>query len=291
MGVKSVAVVADLVSAMRFEEIEPDRFRFSNVELGERGVVFGGQLLAHMMVAAGATDRTGHKRIKSAHGLFARPVVVDDDVEVTVDVLHAGRAFSSVSATLWQGGRQCSRAMVLLHAPEDDLIRHAHPAPDVDGPEQSPPWGEPSMGREVRSVGGVDIQDTTTVGPAETFIWVRVNGVPEDPVMNQALLAHASASFLIGTAMRPHEGMGQDLSHVGISTGIIGHTISFHEEFDAGDWVLLANESPSAGRGRTFGRGQAFTRAGDLVASYSQEAMIRRFPEGQSPEGRESTIL
>jgi len=34
-----------------------------------------------------------------------------------------------------------------------------------------------------------------------------------------------------------------------------------------------------------------FTRDGQLVASFSQEAMVRHFPEGVSPEGQESTIL
>ncbi len=286
-----MAAVADLVTAMTYDEVEPDRFRFSKVELGERGVVFGGQILAHLIVAAGAADRTGTKRIKSAHGLFARPVLVESPFDVVVDVLHAGRAFASCSATLWQEGRQCARGLVLLHSPEDDLIRHAPPAPDVEGPEEATRFAEPTLGREVRTVGGIDIQDPDLVRPAETFMWVRVEGVPEDPVLNAALLAHSSAGFLIATAMLPHPGVGQGISHREISTGIIGHTVSFHADVDAGDWVLLANESPWTGQGRAFGRGQAFSRDGELVASYSQEAMIRNFPEGQSPEGRESTIL
>ena len=58
-----------------------------------------------------------------------------------------------------------------------------------------------------------------------------------------------------------------------------------------GAWYLLAHRNDYAGRGRVFGHGEIFTEDGQLVASFSQEAMVRHFPEGVSPEGQESTIL
>jgi len=286
-----MAEVADLVSALECEQIEPGRCRFTNVGLGERGVVFGGQLLAQMSVAAATADETGTKSIKSAHGLFARPVLVDEELEVTVDLLHGGRALSMVTTTVWQRDRACARGQILLDTGEEDLIRHAAAAPGVDGPDAAVPWGDPTEGQEVRTVGGVDILDAGSTGPAEVHVWVRTGGAAENPIVNQALLARASASFLIGTAMRPHAGVGQSVAHRDISTGIVGHTISFHDDVESGQWMLLANESPFAGRGRAFGRGQAFTQSGRLVASFSQEAMVRRFPTGQSAIGREATVL
>jgi acyl-CoA thioesterase-2 len=286
-----MAEVADLVSALEFEQIERGRCRFTNVGLGERGVVFGGQLLAQMTVAAATADETGTKSIKSAHGVFARPVLVDEDLEVTVDLLHGGRALSMVTTTVWQRDRACARGQVLLDTGEEDLIRHAAAAPGVDGPDAAVPWGDPTEGQEVRTVGGVDILDAGSTGPAEVHVWVRTGGAAENPIVDQALLARASASFLIGTAMRPHAGVGQSVAHRDISTGIVGHTISFHDDIEPGQWMLLANESPFAGRGRAFGRGQAFTQSGRLVASFSQEAMVRRFPTGQSATGREATVL
>jgi len=283
-----MASVADLVSDLALEEIEPLRFRGRN-EVGERGVVFGGQLLAHMAVA-GARAAPG-KPVKSAHGLFARPVAAGQDFEIAVDVLHAGRAFASATVTVSQDSRRCARALVLLTEPEPDLIHHALAMPEVDGPDAAVPYADTVAGREVRSVGGVDINDAGAVGPAESYFWVRFPGAPDDQVIAQGLLAHASAGFLIGTAMRPHADVGQSLAHRAISTGIIGHTISYHDDLDTGEWLLLANESPAAGRGRSYGAGHVFAESGRLVASFSQEAMIRHFPDGQSAEGRESTIL
>jgi acyl-CoA thioesterase-2 len=282
-------VVADLVSALEMEPLGDHRYRAANVAGGERGMVFGGELIAKMAVAAARDD--GTKPVKSAHGLFARTVQVDDDVELDVDVLHSGRTFASASVTLSQGGRQCARALVLLSDPEEDLIRHGAPMPDVDGPDVAVPYDDPSSWREVRSVGGVDIRDETSVGPARLFLWVRFPDAPDDPVVAQGLLAHATASYLIGTAMRPHAGIGQSIAHREISTGIVGHTISYQEAFDPRQWLLITHESPYAGRGRTVGTGLVHTQDGELVASFSQEAMIRHFAGGHAPDRPVSTVL
>jgi len=286
-----MTATADIVSGLHCEQDGDGRYLFPHIPPGERGVVFGGQLLAQLAVAVARNDTSGTKSLKSAHGLFARAVLVDEEASVTVDVLHSGRAFASASATMWQRGRECAKALVLLHASDSDLIRHAAEAPDVGSPEAAIPWGDPTAGREVRTVDGVDILDADTTGPAEVQAWVRVPGATDDLTLNQGLLTHATASFLIGAAMRPHSGVGQSIAHRDISTGILGHTISFHEDVDLRDWILLVNESPYAGRGRSFGRGQAFTLTGQLVASFSQEAMIRHFPEGESAVGRESTVF
>jgi acyl-CoA thioesterase-2 len=277
--------VPSLVEALELTEEAPNTYRAQNDERGERGVVFGGQLIAQLIVA-GATADPG-KRVKAAHGIFARPVMVDDDVELRVDVLQAGRTFASASASLWQYDKERARGMVLLTADEPDLIRHASAMPDVEGPDGlSPvPYNE-----HIRVAGGVDIQ-TDAVSDPSMQVWARHPDAGQDAAVGQGLLAHTTASFLIGTAMLPHPNMGQSAAHAEFSTGIIGHSISFHEPFDAREWVLLSHTSTYAGHGRVFGTGEVFTQAGQLVASYTQEGMIRHFPEGVSPVGQESTIL
>jgi acyl-CoA thioesterase II len=106
-------------------------------------------------------------------------------------------------------------------------------------------------------------------------------------VIGQALLAYATDGFLIATAMRPHEGVGQAMSHVSISTSVLSHTLTFHEPVDASQWHLLAQESPYAGRGRSYGRANIFGPGGQVVASFVQDNMIRDFPEGQRPQAGE----
>jgi acyl-CoA thioesterase II len=100
-------------------------------------------------------------------------------------------------------------------------------------------------------------------------------------------LAYATDGFLIGTAMRPHEGVGYALAHVTISTSVLSHTLTFHEPIDPGRWHLLAHESPYAGHGRTYGRANIFDVDGRVVASFVQDNMIRDFPESQRPKAGE----
>ena len=75
--------------------------------------------------------------------------------------------------------------------------------------------------------------------------------------------------------MRPHAGVGQSQAHVTLSTGVVSHTLTFHEPFAGADWLLLSHHSLYAGRGRSYGQAEVFRTDGALVASYVQDAMIR----------------
>ena len=283
-----MAALTDLLQALDLEQVGESRYRAQNVA-GGRGVIFGGQLLAQSIVAA-MRDQPG-KELKTIHTVFARAGTVDAPVDIDVDVMHSGRAFASATVTMRQGERLCTRSLVLLSAAEPDVIRHADPMPAVDPPERAVAMGDSASAWQVRIVGGVDISDPQAVGPAELNVWTRFHGAPDDLTTSQALLAYATDGFLIGTAMRPHAGIGQSLAHVTLSTGVISHTLTFHEPFAAADWMLLAHRSPYAGRGRTYGRADVFARDGRLVASFVQDNMVRNLSEDQSPTGRENTFL
>jgi acyl-CoA thioesterase len=223
-------------------------------------------------------------RVKSMHTVFARGAAPDSSLDLSVERLHEGRSFATVEVSIRQAERLCTRSLVLLDRPDEDLIVHADPAPAVTAPEHCPPRpSEVNRGWEVRVVDGVDIADPEAVGPAELYVWSRFDGVGSEPWVSQALLAYASDGFLVGTAMRPHSGFGQALAHVSISTSVITHTLTFHTAFDAAEWLLLAHRSPNAGHGRSFGRADVFTGEGRMVASYAQENMIRAFAPDRRP--------
>jgi acyl-CoA thioesterase len=266
-----VVGVGDLVGALALEPVGPDRFLGQHVVANGYGVVFGGQLLAQSLVAALA----GHegKQAKTLHTVFARGASPEEPLDIVVEPMHAGRAFASSTVTISQGDRLCTRSIVLLTADEPDLIRHADPAPRLAPPDDESADGPGEW--EVRVVDDVDISDPELTGPPDLDVWTRFPGAPEDPTTNQALLAFATDGFLIGTAMRPHPGVGQAQAHVTLTTGVISHTITFHEPFAARDWLLLSHHSPYAGRGRSYGRADVFRPDGALVASYVQDAMIR----------------
>ena len=93
--------------------------------------------------------------------------------------------------------------------------------------------------------------------------------------MHQAVLSWATDGYLIGTAMLPHAGYNEGHAHRTISTGVVSHTVNFHERFDASEWLLLAHESVWAGRGRTHGRCNVWTQDGRLVATFTQDNLVR----------------
>jgi len=269
----------NLLDTLVLEPAGPTSYRATSMSEGPGSIVFGGQLLAQVIVAA--TTAVPEKELKSLHTVFARGASNEAPLDIDVEVLQSGRAFASASISVRQGDRLCVRSTALLHAPDPDLIRYATPKPDVGEPAAAAPRAEGWW--ELRFVGDVDINDPGLVGPPELDVWSRFPDAPADPVTNQALLAYATDGFLIATAMRPHEGYGQSLAHVSISTTVLSHTLTFHEPVDASSWLLLAHESPYAGRGRSYGRANVFREDGGLVASYVQENMIRDFPKGQAP--------
>ncbi len=290
-------MVAHLNDAFELEPCGDGTFRARSLaDVGEGDVVFGGQFVAQMLLAGATVDPA--KTVKSIQALIGRPAVRREPYLIEVEQMHGGRAFSTALVTARQDGRLCARALVLLHAPEPDVIRHARPRPDVAPPGDAVPYdgyrmGDDALapgGREQRVVGGIDPISGNTVAPPLLQIWARMAGGGPDPLHAKAFVAFESAGPNIATAMLPHAGVGTASAHGGISTGIMTHTVTFHEPSRATDWHLLEITSPYAGNGRSFGRGDAFLEDGTLVASWTQDSIIREFPKDVSGfEGR--TVL
>jgi len=262
----------ELVGMLSLDQLGPDKYVGQNLK-DSRGVIFGGQLLAQAIAAA--TQTAPQMRLKSMHTIFVRGGLPENVVEFEVERLHEGRSFGSHEVSIRQGERLCARSLVLVHREDAEFISHRDDPPIVPPPEECVERPMVGQGWEVRIPEGIDLSDPEAIGPPELALWSKFNDVPADQWMSQALLAYASDGFLIGTAMRPHPGVGQALAHVSIATSVITQTLTFHDEFDAGEWLLLVHRSPYAGHGRSFGRADVFSREGRLVASFVQENMIR----------------
>ena len=128
---------------------------------------------------------------------------------------------------------------------------------------------------DTRIVGGIDLSSREP-GPATLQWWSRTQPLPDERSVHDALLAHATDLTLIGTALRPFDGVSQADSTVALHTAVTSHSIWFHQPFRADEWLLVVQDSPVVACGRGFGRGDVFTRDGELVASFAQESMIRR---------------
>ncbi|HUC06001.1 MAG TPA: acyl-CoA thioesterase domain-containing protein [Acidimicrobiales bacterium] len=258
--------------ALTLEPVAEDRFRAVNMA-SEHGVVFGGQLLAQSVTAA-LVGQEG-KAVKTIHTVFARGASPDSALDVAVERMHRGRSVASSTVTISQGDQICTRSLVLLSALEDDVIRHGDPPPRPSKPDDVAAHLHVNGAWEIGIVGDVDLSDPEAVGPAELDVWVRFAGAPDDAGTDQALVAYSTDGFLIGTAMRPHAGVGQAQAHRTLSTGVLSHTLTYHERCPASQWHLLAQRSPYAGHGRSYGCGDIYRADGQLAVSFVQDAMIR----------------
>ncbi len=262
----------DLLEVLDLEETAAG-YRARSVETGGP-MVFGGQILAQVVVAAARS--VPEQEVKTVHVVFARAASPERELELQVEPLHVGRSFGSLTIRVAQGERGCAHATVLTSAPEPDRIRHATRMPEVPGPGASAPRPESLLAPgELRVVGDVDVDDPELTGPPEYPLWFRSPGLPKELCLHQALLADATDGHLIATAMRPHAGVGQAQAHRSLQTGVVAHTLSFHDPIDLDAWHLIAHESTWAGRGRAHGRANVFRGDGRLVASFVQDALLR----------------
>ena len=57
----------------------------------------------------------------------------------------------------------------------------------------------------------------------------------------------------------------------------LDHALWFHRNFKIDEWLLYAIESPSASNARGFSRGSIFDQNGVMVASVTQEGLMRKY--------------
>jgi acyl-CoA thioesterase-2 len=55
----------------------------------------------------------------------------------------------------------------------------------------------------------------------------------------------------------------------------LDHAMWFHREFRMDEWLLYVMTSPNACKARGLSNGRVYTREGKLVASVTQEGLIR----------------
>lgn len=232
--------------------------------------VFGGQLLGQLIQAARML--CPDKAVKSLHTVFAREGRADEPVTFEATRHHEGRSFAALTITGRQGTRVLATSTICMHIVEDGPEHQAvADVPPVLGLEHRLsldliPW-------ETRAVDDLNL---TSTGPPEFEFWMRTPDV--DPTLAPALAAYATDLTLIGTALRPMDGLGQRGNGTQFTSAVTSHTLWFHRPFRTDEWLLLRQHSPLLAHGRCFGRGDVLTASGVLVASYGQEALLRVAP-------------
>src|SRR5204863_487843 len=107
------------------------------------------------------------------------------------------------------------------------------------------------------------------IGHGRIHVWIRTASIlPDDPALHMCALAYASDFSLLHDAMARY---GRTLFDKRMMLASLDHAMWFHRPFRADEWLLYAQDSPSAQGGRGLTRGLIFKPDGTLVASVAQE--------------------
>lgn len=278
MTTESVSAQWTLQMLLDLFEAAPDGENRYTVPSGvpgvdERQVVEGTQILAAAIVAA--AKRFPEKSIRAAHAVFARAVMVGPPVELDIDVVSEGRSTATAVITASQNGKRCISITVLADVPSGDVIRHHLPMASVAAPADANVSEMPMIGRQLRLVDVVDVNSPDEVGPPEIHAWLHYDPIPTRDDLAKALIAYFTGHLGISTTMRAHEGIGTAQAHLTVSTAPMTITVSFHEPVRWDGWLLYSHESTQVGAGMSYVRGTVHTESGELIASFSQDGLIR----------------
>ena len=265
-----------LLGLFALEHIKTDHYVGQSLDLGFRNL-FGGHILGQALVAAGNTcdARNAH----SLHAYFIRGGNPHAPIDYTVDRIRDGNSFSVRRVTASQGGQ----AILILSSSfqvDEQGFEHQFDMPDVPPPESVTPIITSDLAIDVRPVDPVDRYQPSKKDPVQ-HIWFRANGsVPNDPALQKCLLAYASDFSLLSTCLRPH---GLTYHQPNMVTASLDHAMWFYRDFCVDDWLLYACDSPTSGHARGLNRGNIFRRDGKLVASVTQEGLVRQLVSDRQP--------
>ncbi|MCH1598705.1 MAG: acyl-CoA thioesterase II [Pseudomonadales bacterium] len=280
-----------IIETLDLEEIELNHYLATSPNEGWQRV-YGGQVIGQALVAASrtvSTDRSAH----SLHGYFLRAGDTDIPILYKVDRIRDGKSFTTRRVVAVQRGQAIFTMSISFQVDEEGLT-HQFDMPDVPSPDALPTdeeirrqqakswpeefqdsfWGSSAI--QVKPIDPVDMLNPEPAPPVQRC-WMRCGEkLPDDPRIHQCVLAYLSDWSLLDTATRPH---AVSFMQDNVQVASLDHAMWFHRPFRADEWLLYDQDSPSANGARGFNRGLIYNQAGELVASTTQEGLVRIHPE------------
>jgi acyl-CoA thioesterase II len=281
-----LSALDSLLGSLQPEPLGGGRFR-ANSEANRFGRVFGGQMIAQAMRAAATTvdDKPPH----SLHAYFVQSGSPDQPIDIAVERVRDGRSMAARNVTVAQAGDPLLIAMVSFHDnPTEPEFAEAAPAgPDPEDLPRLQDWVK-SAPPELRERAETWISRPPPldlrIGEPTCFFggaratgprshWMRLpRDVGDDAVLHGVLLAYASDYLLLDVALRSHpEPISVELS----AAFSLDHSIWLHRPVRFDQWHSHTAELVAVTGHRGLVRGSIHNIDGHLVASTTQEVLIR----------------
>tara|TARA_Y100000768_G_C23984035_1_gene687645 strand:+ start:87 stop:962 length:876 start_codon:yes stop_codon:yes gene_type:complete len=271
------------------EKVDRDIFSWNGKNVGYKRI-FGGQVMAQTLIAAYKTVNVEHFA-HSFHSYFIRPGNMEKPITFTVDRIRDGKSFTTRSVKAIQDGEVIFNCSISFQKREKGL-EHQVDMPDVPEPEtlkseqelredilkelkmkkEDMPMFFRQQEIEMRPVEKQNYFKPERMPPYKNT-WIKNEGkLPDDQVIQQAFLLYISDMGLLGAA---NNSVGVNFLTKNLQNASLDHAMWFHRKLDLNGWFLYTIESPITRNARGFSRGSIFSRDGKLIASCTQEGLIR----------------
>ena len=281
------------LSLFNLDKVDRDIYSWSGKNVGFKRI-FGGQVMAQTLIAAYKTIDVKHFA-HSFHSYFLRPGQMEKPITFTVDRIRDGKSFSTRTVKAIQEGEAIFNSSISFQKEEKGL-EHQIKMPDVPKPEDlkseienrralleklNMDKGDMPMFLKQREIEmrPVEVQDYFNPKklPPYKNTWIKAEGkLPKDLISQQAFLLYISDMGLLAAA---NNSVGVNFLTKNFQNASLDHAMWFHRKIDLNDWFLYSIDSPITRNARGFSRGSIFSKTGDLVASCTQEGLIRLWPE------------
>jgi acyl-CoA thioesterase-2 len=263
--------LAEIVEILDLEMIEENLYRgFHPKE--KRGRLYGGQIMAQALVAAGRTVEEG-RQPHSLHGYFLRPGDAKIPVVFSVHRIRDGGSFTTRRIAAIQHGQAIFSMDVSFQVLEQGL-EHQIDMPNLKAPDEARLSAAMKNDRFVTYL--EEYKERLEEVPMAPYqhSWFRANGKidSDDNLLHAALLTYQSDDALLSTARLPHRGK---FKRSEMQSASLDHAMWFHYPTRADQWILYALDAPQSHAARGYNRGLMFTQDGKLVATAMQESLMR----------------
>ena len=281
--------VNDLLDLLTLDKINDTEFNGISKTIGSP-IVFGGQVLAQALNAASRTI-TNNRVLHSMHAYFLEPGNLKLPITYNVNLVRDGGSFSVRRVTAHQKEQTIFILSASFHKKETGYNHQIEMKSNVKEPEVLLSWTDilqqfgDFLPKSLKAFFEIDrpieFKPTVIVNPLEkknlppfSDVWFKLKGDTKnlDLATKQQILTYISDYNILGATLYPHASK----AHWGnTQTASLDHSMWYFRDFEFDDWLLYAMESPNASNARGFARGNIFTRNGTLIASVTQEGLMR----------------
>ena len=253
--------IDELVRLLELEEREPGGFESRAVDTDLKRL-YGGQVVAQALMAAGRTVPTG-RAVHSMHAYFVKSGAPAAPISFAVEVVRDSGSFATRRVVATQGGRMLLSLETSFQDPEDGY-EDTDPPLDVAGPDSMVTLDDWVLAAEspdqsldlpyfVQAVETRQLADSIG-GPGRAWpsglreprrdMWIRARGdLPDDPLLHACVLAYASDKPMLGTAALSPP-LRDDPRPVLLAS--LDHSMWFQRPFRIDDWLLAESHQHHA---------------------------------------------